>query len=141
MSCCSTLILSCLATLYFLSPFFFFFKQKTAYEMRISDWSSDVCSSDLLCRDDGELVRSGDMSCNDPQTPVQQQNWIKRVIGLPGDTIEARGAELLINGQPVKADLIGPYVGNPQRSVDQIMLNMGATVWTEHLGQIGRAHV
>src|SRR3546814_8836652 len=30
--------------LYFL---FFFFKQKTAYEMRISDWSSDVCSSDL----------------------------------------------------------------------------------------------
>src|SRR3546814_4273989 len=31
---------------------FFFFKQKTAYEMRISDWSSDVCSSDL-----GELGR------------------------------------------------------------------------------------
>src|SRR3546814_1039912 len=30
--------------------FFFFFKQKTAYEMRISDWSSDVCSSDLLAR-------------------------------------------------------------------------------------------
>src|SRR3546814_3874883 len=29
---------------------FFFFKQKTAYEMRISDWSSDVCSSDLLHR-------------------------------------------------------------------------------------------
>src|SRR3546814_7156676 len=27
---------------------FFFFKQKTAYELRISDWSSDVCSSDLL---------------------------------------------------------------------------------------------
>src|SRR3546814_7009781 len=31
----------------------FFFKQKTAYEMRISDWSSDVCSSDL------ENIRSG----------------------------------------------------------------------------------
>src|SRR3546814_4942112 len=30
--------------------FFFFFKQKTAYEMRISDWSSDVCSSDLKGR-------------------------------------------------------------------------------------------
>src|SRR3546814_5738664 len=29
---------------------FFFFKQKTAYEMRISDWSSDVCSSDLTVR-------------------------------------------------------------------------------------------
>src|SRR3546814_10530770 len=32
---------------------FFFFKQKTAYEMRISDWSSDVCSSDLMERFDG----------------------------------------------------------------------------------------
>src|SRR3546814_1686443 len=30
---------------------FFFFKQKTAYEMRISDWSSDVCSSDLSAVD------------------------------------------------------------------------------------------
>src|SRR3546814_7072617 len=35
---------------------FFFFKQKTAYEMRISDWSSDVCSSDLAieCRINAE---------------------------------------------------------------------------------------
>src|SRR3546814_5862676 len=31
---------------------FFFFKQKTAYEMRISDWSSDVCSSDLDAPDE-----------------------------------------------------------------------------------------
>src|SRR3546814_1815983 len=31
-----------------LCSWFFFFKQKTAYEMRISDWSSDVCSSDLF---------------------------------------------------------------------------------------------
>src|SRR3546814_6115243 len=37
-----------LAISYFVSSFFFFFfKQKTAYELRISDWSSDVCSSDL----------------------------------------------------------------------------------------------
>src|SRR3546814_4674263 len=35
--------------------FFFFFKQKTAYEMRISDWSSDVCSSDLLAALNGWL--------------------------------------------------------------------------------------
>src|SRR3546814_3897903 len=37
-----------LFSLYTFYSFFFFFKQKTAYEMRISDWSSDVCSSDLL---------------------------------------------------------------------------------------------
>src|SRR3546814_5861280 len=34
-------------TFCFTCSLFFFFKQKTAYEMRISDWSSDVCSSDL----------------------------------------------------------------------------------------------
>src|SRR3546814_8772916 len=40
-----------LAMTYDLAPsIFFFFKQKTAYEMRISDWSSDVCSSDLDMR-------------------------------------------------------------------------------------------
>src|SRR3546814_2262145 len=39
-------MLSCSCLLFSLF-FFFFFKQKTAYEMRISDWSSDVCSSDL----------------------------------------------------------------------------------------------
>src|SRR3546814_20599369 len=38
--------------------YFFFFKQKTAYEMRISDWSSDVCSSDL--RDVGSTRRRDD---------------------------------------------------------------------------------
>src|SRR3546814_7406693 len=35
--------------------FFVFFKQKTAYEMRISDWSSDVCSSDLDAVDAAEI--------------------------------------------------------------------------------------
>src|SRR3546814_6448592 len=37
------IFLCCIVIIYI----FFFFKQKTAYEMRISDWSSDVCSSDL----------------------------------------------------------------------------------------------
>src|SRR3546814_6396113 len=37
--------------MYVIILFVFFFKQKTAYEMRISDWSSDVCSSDLQAGD------------------------------------------------------------------------------------------
>src|SRR3546814_5967304 len=43
----SLLLVSSFVIYYFHSSLFFFFKQKTAYEMRISDWSSDVCSSDL----------------------------------------------------------------------------------------------
>src|SRR3546814_12817141 len=45
------------------SLLFFFFKQKTAYEMRISDWSSDVCSSDLLRISGGHFF---------PQVPEQR---------------------------------------------------------------------
>src|SRR3546814_1389834 len=55
--------------------YFFFFKQKTAYEMRISDWSSDVCSSDLalisaidralhLCAQTLQFTREGPAQLN-----------------------------------------------------------------------------
>src|SRR3546814_4806824 len=59
------------------SMFVFFFKQKTAYEMRISDWSSDVCSSDLgldvsdktthvcVVDDDGAVLKR-DVVASDP---------------------------------------------------------------------------
>src|SRR3546814_1086131 len=52
--CC--LFTVCSVFLHFL--FFFFFKQKTAYELRISDWSSDVCSSDLV-----HVLRAGRPRC------------------------------------------------------------------------------
>src|SRR3546814_1052519 len=55
MLCCYVvIIISILFIVFVISAIFlfvfFFFKQKTAYEMRISDWSSDVCSSDLRTR-------------------------------------------------------------------------------------------
>src|SRR3546814_973674 len=43
---------------------FFFFKQKTAYEMRISDWSSDVCSSDLDASGQWRHLRSAHRAVN-----------------------------------------------------------------------------
>src|SRR3546814_3768832 len=51
---------------------FFFFKQKTAYDMRISDWSSDVCSSDLLVVRpvDVDPVDSGDQEQLDARQPL-----------------------------------------------------------------------
>src|SRR3546814_2904197 len=47
--------------------FVFFFKQKTAYEMRISDWSSDVCSSDL---GDDAAQAGNDVIAPDPAAPA-----------------------------------------------------------------------
>src|SRR3546814_9284195 len=52
---------------------FFFFKQKTAYEMRISDWSSDVCSSDLLAH---EQCRGGKIGSHKEGLADQRQRQI-----------------------------------------------------------------
>src|SRR3546814_15915077 len=57
---------------------FFFFKQKTAYEMRISDWSSDVCSSDLAGRFPHEKVETFEVgkprNIQMPPSPAHQAN-------------------------------------------------------------------
>src|SRR3546814_14501520 len=49
------------------SQIHFFFKQKTAYEMRISDWSSDVCSSDLSAK---TFVETGHLTTSIQQTLI-----------------------------------------------------------------------
>src|SRR3546814_16065429 len=53
--------------------FFFFFKQKTAYEMRISDWSSDVCSSDLTF--DEFRAKGIEVACMSVNDPFVMQAW------------------------------------------------------------------
>src|SRR3546814_3133058 len=54
---------------------FFFFKQKTAYEMRISDWSSDVCSSDLKISEEEDVRlaagRSGSMKLTEGANKIR----------------------------------------------------------------------
>src|SRR3546814_15186712 len=68
---------------------FFFFKQKTAYEMRISDWSSDVCSSDLrrhligqrhrLDRPDPQQMLEGEM---ERHVPAGDGGRTRAAVGL-----------------------------------------------------------
>src|SRR3546814_15811554 len=66
--------------MYCLFLYFFFFKQKTAYEMRISDWSSDVCSSDLdqhhRVRD--QAVEPGRIAGDQIHSHRQQQHGERR---------------------------------------------------------------
>src|SRR3546814_3224396 len=70
----------------------FFFKQKTAYEMRISDWSSDVCSSDLYRAwnrwfpTDRDFVPPGELS-------ARARDALRRTIGL----LEKAGGAPFIN--------------------------------------------
>src|SRR3546814_3444500 len=73
--------------------FFFFFKQKTAYEMRISDWSSDVCSSDLtVAAIPGELIerRARFYICGAPQAILQtKRDPLARAV-FPFEIFEER---------------------------------------------------
>src|SRR3546814_3059006 len=95
--------------------FFFFFKQKTAYEMRISDWSSDVCSSDLIDdRDIGRLAagrRHG--------IAVAHQLGLHRGgIGLVFEARGAGGRERLDDDRAAFERRVGPAEMEP-RHVDR----------------------
>src|SRR3546814_8180524 len=85
---------------------FFFFKQKTAYEMRISDWSSDVCSSDLgsLRRHTDGLPRAcggdgGNLACVGVDRPVVRRAL--ESVRQPADEERQRCAETEV---PAEAD-------------------------------------
>src|SRR3546814_3502600 len=69
---------------------FFFFKQKTAYEMRISDWSSDVCSSDLCGGFDIDLIAiEPDLAVARPIGRIDLQREAEaRIIGIAEDREE-----------------------------------------------------
>src|SRR3546814_1407658 len=91
--------------------FFFCFKQKSAYELRISDWSSDVCSSDLpLSHVDGSL-----------NAVVAEGNFVGRLF------FQGAGAGDGPTASAVVADLIdvargeyGPAFGMPVDSLDRL---------------------
>src|SRR3546814_14050465 len=61
----------------------FFFKQKTAYELRISDWSSDVCSSDLLQRADHH--QDPDQRGHEADSPVAVEAQGPTTFAAAGD--------------------------------------------------------
>src|SRR3546814_1880336 len=71
---------------------FFFFKQKTAYEMRISDWSSDVCSSDLMRSSAGVIQEQANLALTD----------LRAVLGVLRDP---GTGELLSKPQPGFGDI------------------------------------
>src|SRR3546814_10499270 len=78
----------------------FFFKQKTAYEMRISDWSSDVCSSDLLVRPERE-----DAACVAPrrQVSVDRQQF-RHAAGDIHRIFHHVGEEVADSGRPYRRE-------------------------------------
>src|SRR3546814_13520117 len=87
--------------------FFFFFMQKTAYEMRISDWSSDVCSSDLLLV--GLLVGALTLGSASPHLFLALGGLDWRPTLLAGSASAAVGALLILGVRE------GPATRRPAR--------------------------
>src|SRR3546814_8185767 len=80
----------------FVFVYFFFFKQKTAYEMRISDWSSDGCSSDLVQERVGRLQGA----IGDVQRCLQRATRLH--VGQPGEA-EPAGKVAIAQGRDIVA--------------------------------------
>src|SRR3546814_9242764 len=102
---------------------FFFFKQKTAYEMRISDWSSDVCSSDLFRRRGCSLFASDNHRdsfgrCMDPLS--------KMVTGNAGRRTAAK--ETIANASPERA-MARRARRSEERRVGKERVRTGRTRW------------
>src|SRR3546814_1195699 len=92
--CCTSVIICALSSFLWL---FFFFKQKTAYEMRISDWSSDVCSSDLA----GAWIETLMTACSISRPRVaphagawiEKKSWSSRTATRSRRSEERRGGK------------------------------------------------
>src|SRR3546814_5347395 len=86
-----------------ISESIFFFKQKTAYEMRISDWSSDVCSSDLAAK--RGVIAAGGLPVEFPTVSLGE-NFLNPTSMLYRNLM-AMDTEEMIAAQPMDAVEIG----------------------------------
>src|SRR3546814_16484955 len=79
--------------------FFFFFKQKTAYELRISDWSSDVCSSDLAAGSTCDVAEGEGVEACVLDPPIVDDDILRDRVdaldegGRADDDLDLAGAE------------------------------------------------
>src|SRR3546814_12328971 len=122
--------------------FVFFFKQKTAYEMRISDWSSDVCSSDLsLDRYDFPLDIVNDLSAADAAATLVA--FTARSVALGAQQLPERPALWIICGggrhNPVIMEALREVLGDCE-SADDFGLR-GDFIEAEALGFIAARSV
>src|SRR3546814_2138913 len=112
---------------------FFFFKQKTAYEMRISDWSSDVCSSDL------EVLRLGHKHKGRKERIEAKQQRLQAALGLPDKEFSALRKRFPESYWIAEADDILLQNARHVLSAGESSLSIAAEVYPDRGAKIGRA--
>src|SRR3546814_10595187 len=108
---------------------FFFFKQKTAYEMRISDWSSDVCSSDLALDSIEEAV-----------TRLKSNTDLPVAVGFGVRTPEqaaiiGRVADGVVVGSAI-VELIGQHGASAAPHIKNYIQSLSAARSEEHTSEL-----
>src|SRR3546814_3336818 len=111
--------------------FFFFFKQKTAYVVRISDWSSDVCSSDLV--EVPRHVLDDRTECE--HVEIEEQALVARAEIFIADIASADDGRLIVGGEtlvvhapiePGEVGEIAQHLGAPQHEgIEQADFDIG----------------
>src|SRR3546814_4736661 len=87
--------------------FFFFFKQKTAYEMRISDWSSDVCSSDLTEKKKKDPIRwTGPILAGGRLIAVNSEGTLAEYSPTDGSLLASTEFDSSLSQSPIVANNI-----------------------------------
>src|SRR3546814_8814106 len=117
--------------LYCVCIFVFFFKQKMAYEMRISDWSSDVCSSDLLVDWSEHYYYKACMFSNVPNFAVVF-GYLNASWTLRADIVAEYVCRVLNHMQDKGAEVATPILEDPARLTE-------ATIFDFSSGYIQRA--
>src|SRR5690625_2771291 len=105
----------------------FILVNKFAYGLRLPVFHDKIV-------DLGEPQRGDIIVFRPPWKP--NQNWIKRVVGLPGDKVVVQGEHVWVNGKLVQTDPIGPYQGDADAKEQRYVMRHGGVVLREHLGGI-----
>ncbi|GAB3041241.1 MULTISPECIES: signal peptidase I [Oleiagrimonas] len=79
----------------------------------------------------GEPKRGDIVVFRPPWSP--DQDWIKRVVGLPGDKVVVRGEQVFVNGKRVETQPIGPYAGDVSDKYDRMIMSKQGMVLDENL--------
>src|SRR3546814_8873334 len=120
---------------------FFFFKQKTAYEMRISDWSSDVCSSDLCAELPTRTTkRNSTMDSGDEEHFCHTCKIVAAYIDLSNGFTQDLSAALIGPMQLIYLALVGIWIIFQGYRLILILATI-MDVAKEFIFAIGRAHV
>src|SRR3546814_3183043 len=132
----------------FLIHCLFFFKQKTAYDMRISDWSSDVCSSDLKTTAAPPSCRTSLRfpECHCRLKLLRRRRFPIKLVKAqdPARKLSLRPQIIWVDGLPMGQDM-AEHSGHRARLRKRLLDGGGAALLDhellEYLLEIGRAHV